>query len=61
MKRSEMIKLIADAINGTELGGHAVYGAVLRAIEKHMVPKYGGSHQSSYDLAMGNSPEWEEE
>ena len=34
---------------------------ILNEIEKYMIPKQGGKHQSSYDLAMGSTPEWDKE
>jgi hypothetical protein len=34
---------------------------ILEIVEKYMIPKHGGKHQSSYDLAMGSTPEWDKE
>jgi len=33
----------------------------MKYIDKHMDPKYSGTHQSSYDSAMGSPCEWDKE
>ena len=34
---------------------------ILKTVEKFMMPKHRGSHQTIFDLAMGSKPEWDKE
>jgi hypothetical protein len=62
MTRDEMIEIISDYLyESCGIQCKVDENKLLKIIEEHMMPKYGGKHQSSYDLAMGSKPEWDKE
>ena len=62
MRKEDLLEELADYLfNSCGYQCKAHEEMILEIVEKYMVPKYGGKHQSSYDLAMGNTTEWDKE
>lgn len=65
MKRSDVVKEMTRRLtelvlnNRIDEKGFLWCGEqLMKVVDNYMSPKYGGKHQSSFDLALGNPTEW---